>query len=744
MSSLVHSKNKGKGRQKSGIDYMNDEFDWMAGLKGRMKAVFGIDNFRLCQQGVCNANMDARDIVCVMPTGGGKSLTYQLPALLTPGCTLVISPLISLMTDQILHLQEAGVEAVKLTGSTSLAEKKEVQARLKLQAERRLGPEDREIKLCYVTPEKLAKDNSFLSLLQKLDSAGKFARIVIDEAHCVSHLGHDFRPDYQKLHRLRQLFPNVPVMALSATCPPAVLQDIIKTLGLRAVVDGNNAAAEGTVYFSSPLYRKNLHYKVLPKPAKAEDTYKTMAKYILEHHPNDSGIVYCFTKKDTETVAEKLRECSQNQIRTGVYHAGVADGSKENLHKAWRQGTVKVVCATIAFGMGIDKGDVRFVLHHSKSLEGYYQESGRAGRDGRPADCILYYRPQDLSTIGAITASEKDGQSKLHAMLEFAEDLKECRKIQFAKYFSHSTETSISSWATEDEGALDNCAHCDNCTRSPESFDCKDVTLAAWQILKITAEVQRTRGKLTLSMLASLAKSAKGGTYDVGKGKKKEKADLDLNVVCGGPVELSKDDIEHLLVRLLIKQYLQEEYQQTAYQGILYLVPGPFSPQLIHKSRESLLDGRRKLEFLFNRPFRKAKANSKTEKAGSSKDPNQATIPAKRKAPPRTKRSKANDLLFEDEEDEEGILIVPDSDDESGSWLTNRSEPSRRAGKSNSHRIPVEEMNDDDSDEVSYEWSHNLRDDPPAKRRRSDRNKGIPRTNIFHEGDNEVLVLSSD
>ncbi|KAF9008323.1 P-loop containing nucleoside triphosphate hydrolase protein [Cyathus striatus] len=746
IASLSQSGYKGKENAShgGGIQYMSDDFDWMDGLRGTMKRVFGIDEFRLCQQGVCNANMDGRDIICVMPTGGGKSLTYQLPALLLAGCTLVISPLLSLMTDQVLHLREVGVEAVKLTGTTSKTEKNDILRRLTLQARRKLGPEDKPIKLCYVTPEKLEKDKRFVSLLQSLAEAGQLARIVIDEAHCVSQMGHDFRPDYQKLSKLRSLYPKVPILALSATCPPAVMKDLLKTLRMGATVDGNNANKTGTVYFTSSLYRKNLHYKVVPKPPKEADLLKAMAEYILEHHPDQTGIVYCSTKKEAETVSHELREISQGKIRVGVYHAEVPDAAKENLHIAWREGKIKVVCATIAFGMGIDKGDVRFVLHHSisKSLEGYYQETGRAGRDGKDADCILYYLPHDgLGSIPGKASQEPGGEAKVMAMLEFAEDLKQCRKLQFANYFSHSSDLSLSAWGTADEGALDRCGHCDNCTRPPDSLVEKDVTVATWQILQVVTAVKRHRGNLTLRTLVDLARGNGGGAFEIGKGKKaREKINLDLENLAGGAVDMSKLDLEHLVIHLLIQNYLKQSFRATEYRLQVYLVDGLQAQRLIHRSRESLHELNSKIVYTFKKPVTRSKKSGTTAKGST-----QPTIPRKRKAPATNKVSRTQKVPSSEDDGDEDDLYV---DDDEGDPQPIPQAPPVKSTRQRSSREVVDMGDDDidsyecDSDDevIDYDWSNSYRKEPQAKRRRG--TQMVSGLKVIQEGENEILILS--
>ncbi|KAG2152610.1 P-loop containing nucleoside triphosphate hydrolase protein [Suillus bovinus] len=707
-----------------------------------MKKVFDIGDFRLCQKGVCNANMDGRDIVCVMPTGGGKSLTYQLPALLTPGCTLVISPLISLMTDQILHLRESGVlpvEAVMLTGGTPRPLLNEIQQRLTSMASSQAqGHQGRDIKLCYVTPEKIAKSKPFMSLLRKLVEGGKLARIVIDEAHCASQMGHDFRPDYKKLSTLRQFFPHVPILALSATCPPRVLQDILKILKMKPVVDGKAAPPDGTVYFSAPLYRKNLHYTVLSKPSSAKELIATMSDYILQNHRNDSGIIYCLTKKDAESVAESIQAVSNGRIKTGVYHADVEDGQKERLHMQWREGKVQVVCATIAFGLGIDKGNVRFVLHHTvllaisqKSLDGYYQESGRAGRDGQDADCVLYYRPQDATRQASITCSDQDGVVKLHDILRFAQDMQECRKILFARYFSESSDLSMASWTTNESDAMDRCGHCDNCTRPPANVEHKDATVEAWQILKILEAVEGSGGRLTISGLSDLARGLGGGSFETGgSGKRrnaKEKIQIDYDSVAGGKVRLSKDDMESLIVQMLVLRYLEEAFSSTAYTVNVYVAPGNQALRLTRFIREDIVNGGGpRIQCSFRRHGRKVKSKKAATDRQSPDIPdlqeNTTAGPSRirQPAPSRKKR------VYED---------VSDPDEIDGEDFT-----------SQIRMVDAEESDDDDDD--GADWAYSLRPPQPTKKRRKSEKKTkeiLARLNRRTSGDeHEVISLSSD
>ncbi|PBK68510.1 ATP-dependent DNA helicase, partial [Armillaria solidipes] len=585
--------------------YDGSSFPWSKDLKS---SIFRIQDFRHCQHSVCNASMDAKDIICVMPTGGGKSLTYQLPALLTRGCTLVVSPLVSLISDQLMYLQDAGVNAVKSIALTPDDDQEQTNQRLIVMAEGKLGQGEEDIRLCYVTPEKVVKSARFCSILERLVQDNKLTRIVIDEAHCIAEYGNEFRSDYKHLGILRRLFPSVPIVTLTATCTPRVLRELTSVLGLAQVCNGwaSDTGTRGTLYFSSSLYCDNLHYRITSKSSNKKEVIKDFTSYILEHHHGESGIIYCLSQKDAETVAKRVFETSGGVITTGVYHANKSITEKEYLHLRWKRGEIKVVCATTAFGLGIDKGDVRFVIYHSQSLDGFYPGSGRAGRDGRDASCILFYRPQDAWKIAAMIMKDPDWSSKLLPLIKFVENTSECRKLLFARHFSHSPELSINDWSAEGT-ALDHCGHCDNCLTVGQSSIEWDVTYVSWQLLKFIKTMcgPDAEVKLTPKGLASRLKV------------KHSKPNVAL--ICGGTVDLHKDDIEALLVHLWLEGYLAPQFAQNSYGNTprTYLQLASKSSQLLRYSSEQLKNGECGVSINLSFPIRKRRMRKQTQRRKS-------------------------------------------------------------------------------------------------------------------------------
>jgi len=333
-------------------------------LTGALKRHFGYSAFRPLQEEIVGDALAGRDVFALLPTGGGKSLCFQLPALLRDGLTIVVSPLISLMKDQVDALQTSGIAATFLN---SALDRQEAIARLR-------GLHQGEYRLLYVAPERLMLETF-------LDKAAtwKIAQIAIDEAHCISEWGHDFRPEYRELKKLRKHFPDVPIMALTATATERVRKDIVDQLHLD----------DARCYVAS-FNRPNLTYRVVPKSSPYEQVLT-----LVRARSNESGIVYCASRKTADRLAAKL---SGNGIKAKPYHAGLEAAERTKHQELFLRDDVRVITATIAFGMGINKPNVRFVVHHDlpKNIESYYQETGRAGRDGLPSDCVLLFSASDV------------------------------------------------------------------------------------------------------------------------------------------------------------------------------------------------------------------------------------------------------------------------------------------------------------------------------------------------------------
>ncbi len=422
----------------------------MTALLAKLKEVYGYDEFRPLQAEIIGDALDGKDVFALLPTGGGKSLCYQLPALMRDGLTLVVSPLIALMKDQVDALNANGVAATYLNSTLDADE-----------ARRRLrGLHNGEYSLLYLAPERLLLDGT----LADVKSWGP-RLIAIDEAHCISEWGHDFRPEYRRLAELRDSFPDVPVMALTATATERVRADIVRLLGLR----------DPATYVAS-FNRPNLLYRVNPKAG----AYEQVREFVLGRG-KESGIIYCASRKATESVAEKLK---RDGVSALPYHAGLAPDVRSRNQERFVRDEVKVICATIAFGMGIDKPNVRFVLHYDLpgSIEAYYQQTGRAGRDGLASECVLLYGRGDIVKQTRFF-DEKDPEEALVAkrqldqLVDFAEG-SVCRRRALLGYFGED-------WTEE------NCGACDNCLSPREQVD---ATVAAQKFLSTLYRIRQASG----------------------------------------------------------------------------------------------------------------------------------------------------------------------------------------------------------------------------------------------------------
>jgi ATP-dependent DNA helicase RecQ len=471
-----------------------------------LKDTFGYNTFRPLQREVIENVLARRDTLAVMPTGGGKSLCYQIPALLFDGLTVVVSPLISLMKDQVEQLGAAGVQALFLNSSLQLEEYQENMARV------RSG----NVRLLYVAPETLLTPRLF-----DLLSSVKIDLLTIDEAHCISEWGHDFRPEYRQLVEVRQRFPQAVCLALTATATPRVRADIKANLGF---LQSNE--------FVASFNRENLFIEVRPKRDAALQTTR-----FLERFQDQSGIIYCFSRKQVDELAYHL-ERHGHSVRP--YHAGLEDDERRRNQEAFIRDDARIIVATIAFGMGINKPDVRFVLHYDlpKSIEGYYQEIGRAGRDGLPAHCLLLYSYSDVAKIKYFI-DQKEGTERqvamqhLDAIVRFAEDEINCRRKPLLNYFGEPY-------------AVQNCKNCDNCTAEVPAQT--DITLPAQKFLSC---VKRTGERFGAAHVTEVLLGSKGErVLRLGHDR--------LSTYCIGS-ELNKKQWMHLARQLVQMGYLIQE-----------------------------------------------------------------------------------------------------------------------------------------------------------------------------------------
>lgn len=570
-------------------------YPWSVDVNRVLRDVFKLSQFRCNQLEAINGTLTGKDVFVLMPTGGGKSLCYQLPALIdsgsTAGSTVVVSPLISLMQDQTFHLKRKGIKAEMLSSKLSRPERAQVFSDFL----------SGEIRLLYVSPEMLNASNQLRNSLTKMMQRNRLARIVIDEAHCVSSWGHDFRPDYKLLENLQNDFPRVPIMALTATANERVRLDILKCLR------GGNV-----IFLKQSFNRENLFYAVQEK---GKDVIGQISELMKGKFKGKSGIIYCHSRVSCERTAVTL---DQAGLRAAFYHGSMTHEEREQVQEAWQGGRILVICATIAFGMGIDKPDVRFVFHLTlpRNMEGYYQETGRAGRDGLQSECILFYHFKDALTLQSminkddlspqIKANHKD---MLKRVVQYCQNTTDCRRKQVLQYFNEVFDVR-------------HCrSGCDNCRNGQNSLqEIRDVTERAKEVVQLVQSIQQDNVAL-------------GHCIDVYRGsriKKIMEKGHDRAASYGLGKSLDRTEVERMFHHFMTEGIL-DEYSVYSSIGFStsYIKRGPAGTRL--------LSGKLKVTMAFAAPVEKGTADAADATATETTKVKAKNGTAAAKATPKTK-----------------------------------------------------------------------------------------------------------
>ncbi|KAJ7003769.1 hypothetical protein NC653_008849 [Populus alba x Populus x berolinensis] len=582
-SGTGNSANENASRSSSLEDW-SGSFEWDSQADDARLNIFGIPSYRQNQKElklnqIINAIMSGRDVLVIMAAGGGKSLCYQLPAILRDGVALVISPLLSLIQDQVMGLTALGIPAFMLTSTTSKENEKFIY--------KALEKGEGELKILYVTPEKISKSKRFMSKLEKCHNAGRLSLISIDEAHCCSQWGHDFRPDYKSLSILKTQFSNVPVVALTATATQKVQYDVMEMLRIPKCVK-----------FVSTVNRPNLFYTVRSKSSVGKVVVDEIAEFIQESYSNsESGIVYCFSRKECEQVAAELRE---RGIAADYYHADMDVNAREKVHMGWSKNKLQVIVGTVEIYLHITFNTqyllvVRFVIHHSlsKSMETYYQESGRAGRDGLPSECVLFYRPADVPRQSSMVFYENSGLQNLYDIVRYCQSKRQCRRNAFFRHFAEPLQ---------DCNGSNCCWMCDNCAFLSEVMEVDVSRLNSYSSNSMHYQVRVSRdargngkrmfgksytpeiipnrfphlhghAKVMVSLLQDTQEKDQRLTMLQLVDKMKNKKELGSGI--------KKEEMEQLVTQLILDFVFKEEFQHTAYSTNAYVTIGPLANQVL-------------------------------------------------------------------------------------------------------------------------------------------------------------------